>query len=106
VNDYGAMVRQLLMAVQPQPVGDVVPFGKRSMYPNPMTEMGPRSGGGGGRPGPVQDKVNQLVSDLMTNKGFSANAAKYEAAKMEQMGWPKGRYFWNPQTEAYEFRPE
>jgi hypothetical protein len=104
MNDYGNMVRQLMMSARP--VGDVVPFRQSGSRPMNLEGGMSRAGGGGGRPGPVQDKANQLVSDLMANKGFSANAAKYEAAKMEQMGWPKGRYFWNPQTEAYEFRTE
>jgi hypothetical protein len=113
MNDYGGMVRQLMMHATP--VGDVLPFIKKGLGPNPMnlSEGAGRVQAGGSvtqmpskgfdinnfrdvsrvspEAGRMMDRTNQIRSDLMNNKGLTYDQAMYEIAKMKQDGtfWPK-----------------
>jgi hypothetical protein len=73
VNDYGAMVRQLMGLVQP--VGDVIPFGKRNLYPNPMSEGGKPTQGGSG-------EAYRRATDMQRIDRRSAADKMYDKATM------------------------
>jgi hypothetical protein len=105
MQDYGAMVRQLMGLVQP--VGDVIPFNKRNMYPNPMLEggkpwQGGRSPDQAALTAKLQDHLSRVqnrnnesfevgpksarAEAILREKGLSDEMVKYYMAVLRQSG--------------------
>jgi hypothetical protein len=107
MQDYGDMVRQLMMRAQR--VGDVVPFGKRSMYPGMGTEGGGRMGTGGGSRGevaPLRGRRGELEKELergeITPQQYQQIMAVRQA--VSEAGPPSSKAIWDKMGQAERYQ--
>jgi hypothetical protein len=87
-------------------IGDVIPFGKRNMYPGMGTEGGGRMGTGGGSRPPSRGQRSELEMELQRGEITPQQYHQIMAVRqaVTEAGPPSSRAIWDKMGQAEKYQ--